>query len=68
MKFFGIILLLFIFHCSATAEKGVVVKIFPDQLILSIDCEAQTTYRQKSLLFSIFAKIQLMADISWRFV
>jgi hypothetical protein len=43
MKIFGIIiLLLFTFHSSAKAEKGVVVKILPDKLTLSIDCEAQT--------------------------
>jgi len=39
MKIFGIILLLFTFHSSAKAEKGVVVKIFPDKLIFPIDCE-----------------------------
>ena len=43
MKIFGSILLLLVtFHSSAKAEKGVVVKILPDKLTLSIDCEART--------------------------
>jgi hypothetical protein len=45
MKIFGIILLLISFHSSAVDEKGVVVKILPDKLTLSIDCEARTDLR-----------------------
>ena len=52
MKIFGIILLLFTFHSSAQAEKGVVVKILPDKLTLSVDCEARTNLRaEKPYLF-----------------
>lgn len=52
MKIFSIILLFFIFHCSAKAEQGVVVKILPDKLILSINCEARTDLQaEKPYLF-----------------
>ena len=41
MKILGIILILITFNSSAKSEKGVVVKILPDKLVLSIDCEAK---------------------------
>jgi hypothetical protein len=47
MKFFGIILLLITFHSSAYTEKGVVVKILPDKLTLSIDCEVNADLLQE---------------------
>lgn len=46
MKNFGVILLLFVFHSSAKAEKGVVVNILPDKLILSADCEVQANLQR----------------------
>jgi len=47
MKIFAMILLLFTFNSSATVEKGVAVKILPDQLTLSIGCVAQTNLQAK---------------------
>jgi hypothetical protein len=42
MKIFSIILLLFTFHSSAKAKKGVVVNILPDKVVLPTGCEART--------------------------
>ncbi|MEH6711530.1 hypothetical protein [Paraglaciecola polaris] len=49
MKTLIITLLLLSFHSYAMAEKGFVVKIFPDKLTFPIDCETRADFQAKEL-------------------
>jgi hypothetical protein len=49
MKIFSVIILFFTFHSFAMAEKGFVVKIFPDKLTFPIDCETRADFQADEL-------------------
>ncbi len=67
MKTLVVTLLLLSFHSYAMAEKGFVVKIFPDKLTFPIDCETRADFQAEELSILYICKNSINQNYFFNF-